>query len=187
MRNSRRSYVSDLSLNVINYYSVERTLFVAGCGYLKHLHCVYHSHSRPSDETTCNTLTFALYEIARNADIQRRLYEEVVEVLAQFSDTDTMEYRLHEQMPYLQAVIKETLRLHAVASHGIFKAGKDNVIPLSKPINTVTGETINSVAIQEGQRVVSVRNSPMNCFFRLTGCAAYIFGWRESITLCVGT
>ena len=156
--------MSDLSLNVINHHSIEMTLFVAGCEYLKHFHCVYQSHSRLSDETTCNTLTFALYEIARNADIQGRLYAEILEVLGQFSDADTLEYHLHEHMPYLQAVIKETLRLHAVAAHGIFKAGKDNVIPLSKPINTATGETINSVAIQKGQRVVSVRNSRMNSF-----------------------
>ena len=154
--------MSDLSLHVINYPCVERSLFVAGCEFLKHLQCAYHSHSRPSDETTSNTLTFALYEISRNADVQGRLYTEVAEVLGQFSDTDTMEYHLLERMPYLQAVIKETMRLHAVVDHGIYKAGNDNVIPLSRPINTATGETINSLAIRKGQRVVRVR-SQINC------------------------
>ena len=154
---------------------------------MKHLNHVHHSHSPPAVDTTCNTLTFALYEIARNADIQGRLYAEVAEVLAQFSDTDTMEYYLHEHMPYLQAVVKETLRLQAVVAHGVFKAGKDNVIPLSKPINTVTGETTNSVAIQKGQHVVSIRNSRMNHFWGLSYYVVCILGWRESITVCVGT
>jgi cytochrome P450 len=147
-----------------NQYSIERTLFIAGCEYLKHLPPRLSFSLRPLDETSCNTLTFALYEIARNADIQGRLYAEVVEVLGQFSDTDTMQYHLHEHMPYLQAVIKETLRLHAVVAHGIFKAGKDDVIPLSNPICTPAGETINSVAIQKGQHVVCVYNSRNNCF-----------------------
>ena len=156
--------MSDLSLNVLSCYFIERTIFVAGCEYLKYLDQVYYSHSRPSVETTCNTLTFALYEIARNADIQGRLHAEVAAVLTQFLDTDTMEYHLHEHMPYLQAVVKETLRLHAVVAHGVFRAGKDNDIPLSKPINTVTGETINSVAIQKGQHVVCIRKFRMDCF-----------------------
>jgi len=65
-----------------------------------------------------------------------------------------MEYPLHEHMPYLQAVVKETLRLHAVVAHGLFKAGKDDFIPLSKPISIPSHGTINSVAVQKGQRVV---------------------------------
>lgn len=97
-----------------------------------------------------------MYELARNPSIQARLYAEVAEVIGQYSDdTDTLEHHLHEQMPYLQAVIKETLRLHAVVAHGIFKAGTDNVIPLSEPIITPRGESLTAVPVQAGQRVVS--------------------------------
>lgn len=109
-----------------------------------------------SDETSCNTLTFALYELASNATIQERLYEEISEVMCQFPESHTIDHSALEKMPYLQAVVKETLRLHAVVAHGIFKAGKDDTIPLSKPITTRHGKIIDAVPVRRGQRVVRI-------------------------------
>lgn len=58
-------------------------------------------------------------------------------------------------MIYVQAVVKETLRLHAVVAHGLFKAGQSNVIPLSNPITQSDGEKVSCLHVQKGQRVVS--------------------------------
>jgi hypothetical protein len=113
-----------------------------------------HSDPRNSDETSCNTLTFGMYEIARNSEIQERLHAEISDVLGQFQEDKALEYPALEKMLYLQAVVKETLRLHAVVAHGMFKAGKDNIIPLSKPITTTHGDTVQSVPVMKGQRVV---------------------------------
>jgi hypothetical protein len=115
--------------------------------------CCSHCHTHQSDETSCNTLSFALYEISRNPDVQQKLYKEVVEILG---NAPIFEHDALEQMVYLQAVIKETLRLHSVVAHGLFKAGQDNAIPLSFPIVDKNGKKINVLHAEKGQRVVSL-------------------------------
>ena len=61
-------------------------------------------------ETTASTLTFATYELALNPDIQQRLYEEVIGAIDSNGDID---YDLLSRLPYLDAVISETLRYHS--------------------------------------------------------------------------
>lgn len=64
-------------------------------------------------ETSSSVLAFALYEMARNPDIQERLYEEISEILAEHNDEFTFEAL--EEMKYLDCVIHETMRLNVVA------------------------------------------------------------------------
>ncbi|CAG2175247.1 unnamed protein product, partial [Oppiella nova] len=61
-------------------------------------------------ETTASTLTFASYELALNEDIQQKLYEEVMSAVDTKGEID---YDLLARLPYLDAVISETLRLHS--------------------------------------------------------------------------
>ncbi|CAG2104891.1 unnamed protein product, partial [Medioppia subpectinata] len=61
-------------------------------------------------ETTATTLTFATYELALNQHIQQKLYEEIQTSVDSKGDID---YDLLTKLPYLDAVISETLRLHA--------------------------------------------------------------------------
>ncbi|XP_054161002.1 uncharacterized protein LOC128959081 [Oppia nitens] len=63
-------------------------------------------------ETTATTLTFATYELALNPDIQEKLYDEVITAIDAKGDID---YDLLSRLPYLDAVISETLRLHPPA------------------------------------------------------------------------
>ena len=106
------------------------------------------------DETSSNTLTFALYELACAPAVQERLYAEVSGVIGRCSAAETFEHPVFEQMPYLLAVSKEVFRLHAAVTHGTFLASKDNIIPFSKPVTTVGGEKIDSLLVRKGQRVV---------------------------------
>lgn len=56
---------------------------------------------------TSNTLSWTLYHLARDAEIQKRLYDEVISVCpkGEMPTTDHL-----SRMPYMKAIIKETLR-----------------------------------------------------------------------------
>ncbi|GBM21968.1 Cytochrome P450 302a1, mitochondrial [Araneus ventricosus] len=64
-------------------------------------------------DTTAFTLSFALYNLAKNKEVQQKLREELIELLPTKSDRFTgasiRKYR------YLRAVVKETLRVNPVA------------------------------------------------------------------------
>lgn len=63
-------------------------------------------------ETTASTLTFCLYELAKYPEIQDKLYEEVRAVL---DKGEKLDYEHVMRMPYIDAVISETLRHHSPA------------------------------------------------------------------------
>lgn len=64
-------------------------------------------------ETSSSVLAFAIYELARNPDIQERLYEEITDILAKYDGEFTFEAL--QEMEYLDNVIQETMRLDVVA------------------------------------------------------------------------
>ncbi|KAL6305107.1 cytochrome P450 [Sparassis latifolia] len=107
-------------------------------------------------ETTSNTLSFAFLELARHPDMQTRLREEIrakERVVHERGDSDFTVPDM-EAMPYLQAVLREVLRFHPVVPHNYRQSAKDDVIPLSKPITTLSGKVIDKVPIPKGMRVV---------------------------------
>ncbi|GJQ86415.1 hypothetical protein Trydic_g10324 [Trypoxylus dichotomus] len=62
-------------------------------------------------DTTATSITFALENLARNPDVQKKAYEEICGI---FSDDParTATYRDLQEMKYLEMVIKESLRVY---------------------------------------------------------------------------
>ncbi|KIJ66116.1 hypothetical protein HYDPIDRAFT_110276 [Hydnomerulius pinastri MD-312] len=108
-------------------------------------------------ETTSNTVSFALLELARHPKVQSRLRAEIREMEAAIHARGDSQFTVadFDAMPYTVAVIKEVLRYHCVAYHVHRVAGRDDILPLSQPITTESGEVINEVPIPKGTRIVA--------------------------------
>ncbi|KZO94479.1 cytochrome P450 [Calocera viscosa TUFC12733] len=107
-------------------------------------------------ETATNASSFALIELARNPDMQQRLASELIGILGGAADRDLSDGFSTdevEQMPYLEAVVNETLRCHGPIHSGLFRAAGDDLIPLSNPITTRDGK-LNSIRVQAGQSII---------------------------------
>ncbi|KDQ64165.1 hypothetical protein JAAARDRAFT_201556 [Jaapia argillacea MUCL 33604] len=107
-------------------------------------------------ETTGNSLTWTLWELAKNPKIQARLRNEIRDTEVNIRQRGGSDFTLAdiEGMPYLQAVLKESLRFHPVALHMLRQPAKDEVIPLFKPIMTKSGKMVHEVAVPEGTRLI---------------------------------
>ena len=99
-------------------------------------------------ETTSNTLSWALCELARQPAVQARLRAEV-----RGAGADPSVAAL-EALPYLQAVLKEVLRFYPAVPHLFRQAGHDDVLPLARPLTTRAGEVLTALPIRRGLRLV---------------------------------
>lgn len=70
-------------------------------------------------------------------------------------------------LPYMDAVIRETLRLNAPAPGTLREAKQDTVIPLSMPVKGRDGKQISSVRINKGT-VVFIRTVYLHSLFGRT-------------------
>jgi len=99
--------------------------------------------------TTAITITWALYSLTQNKQIQTKLRQELSKIS---TDNPTMDDL--NGLPYLDAVVRETLRLYP-AVHNLFRAAaKDDCIPLSKPFTDRKGIVKNEIRIRKGQSIV---------------------------------
>lgn len=64
-------------------------------------------------ETSATAQSFALYEMAKNQEVQDRVKSEICEMLAKNDGKMTYHGIIHE-MPYLDQVINETLRIYPI-------------------------------------------------------------------------
>ncbi|KAF9032821.1 cytochrome P450 [Hymenopellis radicata] len=114
-------------------------------------------------ETTSSESSFihrrwCLIELCRQQELQDRLREE----LSQFSTSDPTYEQLNTGLPYLDAIVHETLRTHPPVEESPRVAAEDDFIPLSSPMKTKTGETVTSLFIAKG----SVVSTPIRALNR---------------------
>ncbi|KAJ7662013.1 cytochrome P450 [Mycena polygramma] len=96
--------------------------------------------------TTAGSLKWALVELSMHIEKQDRLRAE----LASFSATDPSYDELTNGLPYLDSVIRETLRLHPALGESTRVALQDDVLPLAKPVRTASGALIDRLPIRKG-------------------------------------
>ncbi|EIW62974.1 PAH-inducible cytochrome P450 monooxygenase PC-PAH 4 [Trametes versicolor FP-101664 SS1] len=90
-------------------------------------------------ETTATTLTFLLYELARNPEYQNRMREEVQQTRARVIARGDTNFTMED-------LDSMTLCMNAI---------KDDVLPLSIPVVSTSGETITEIPIKKGQGFVT--------------------------------
>ncbi|EIW84209.1 PAH-inducible cytochrome P450 monooxygenase PC-PAH 1 [Coniophora puteana RWD-64-598 SS2] len=108
-------------------------------------------------DTSSSTLTWSLYELARHPEDQQKVRDEVLAArervrergLEDISPADL------DGMPFTNAVIKETLRLHPIVPTLMRQADYDDVLPLAQPIVTRTGEKISEIPLPKGTQITA--------------------------------
>ncbi|KAF8838205.1 cytochrome P450 [Paxillus ammoniavirescens] len=93
-------------------------------------------------ETTSVSLTWALIQLAQNPAVQTKLREELLLI-----GGDPTYEQLTSSLPYLDAVVHETLRVHPPLQEFTRVAAEDDVIPLSQPVRTKSGKVVDHISV----------------------------------------
>ncbi|KAA1468431.1 cytochrome P450 [Dentipellis sp. KUC8613] len=101
-------------------------------------------------ETTSAGTAWALYALACNLDVQAKLRAELLE---QSTDTPTMDEL--NALPYLDAVVREVLRMYPPAPATSRVASEDDVIPLEIPFVDSSGVTRHEIRINKDDTVLT--------------------------------
>ncbi|OCF32427.1 hypothetical protein I316_05853 [Kwoniella heveanensis BCC8398] len=111
------------------------------------------------NETSSTALTWILYELAKDPDAQKRLRDEVAGVPDERPSLETL-----NSLPYLDAVIREVLRLCAPAPSTMRECAQDVVVPLGTPVKGRDGKMIENVRLTKGTAmlipILNVNTSP---------------------------
>ena len=98
-------------------------------------------------DTTSLAIAWCLHHLSLNPQVQKRLNEELQ------SSHSIEDMSFVDKLPYLNAVVQETLRLCPPAHSTIRVAMEDDAIPLSHPIELRDGTVIQEVHIRKGSYV----------------------------------
>ncbi|KIK62429.1 hypothetical protein GYMLUDRAFT_41869 [Collybiopsis luxurians FD-317 M1] len=101
-------------------------------------------------DTTSNGVSRILHLLALHPIVQDRLRQEINEAL-KTSSGKRLSYDELVALPYLDAICRETLRLHPPVTAIIRKSVEDVVIPFSKPVH---GTEVSQVLLPKDTRVI---------------------------------
>jgi hypothetical protein len=91
-------------------------------------------------ETTSTATTWALYALTQSPEVQVRLREELLSISTDNPSMDEL-----NRMTYLDAVVREVLRLYAPVPATLRVAVKDDILPLGTPVRTTKGDLIDCI------------------------------------------
>ncbi|KAJ7686344.1 cytochrome P450 [Mycena rosella] len=99
-------------------------------------------------ETTSSAVSWALHALSLNIEVQTKLREELLTIA---TDNPTMDEL--NSLPYLEMVVRETMRVHAPVVFTQRMAMEDDVLPLGKPYIDKDGKSHDSFPIRRGQTI----------------------------------
>ncbi|KAL0951045.1 hypothetical protein HGRIS_007785 [Hohenbuehelia grisea] len=105
-------------------------------------------------ETIASTLGWLLYELAKHPEQQQTIREEIKALRMKVGSDAEFSVAELDSLPFTNAAIKESLRLHPISPTINRIADRDDVIPLSTPIVGTNGDQISEVAIAKGQEIM---------------------------------
>jgi cytochrome P450 len=120
-------------------------------------------------ETTSTLICWALFALATEPDVQRRLREEI---RAHTNGTPSLDEL--NSLCYLDSVLRETLRLHSPVVQTQRVATKDDVIPLEQPVQDKLGQTMNGIRVTKGD-VITIPIEILNQSVEIWGEDATVF------------
>ncbi|KAM5541911.1 hypothetical protein V8D89_004221 [Ganoderma adspersum] len=103
-------------------------------------------------DTTSNAMSRVLYLLAENPEVQDKLRTELVSARETYGEDIPFDDLM--ALPYLDAICRETLRLHAPVSLTLRVSQTDTVLPLLEPIRGVDGTLMPEVAVPKGSQIV---------------------------------
>ncbi|KAJ6467803.1 cytochrome P450 [Mycena sanguinolenta] len=104
--------------------------------------------------------------------IEKKLREELLTVATENPSLDEL-----NSLPYLDSVVRETLRVYSPVSHAIRVTVVDDILPLATPCLDTQGRKLTSLPIWKGQRI-RIPISDMNMDTTFWGDDAAEFSWE---------
>ncbi|THV04406.1 PAH-inducible cytochrome P450 monooxygenase PC-PAH 1, partial [Dendrothele bispora CBS 962.96] len=108
-------------------------------------------------ETTAGATNWLLYELSRHPEHQQRILKEIYAIKSAKLDAgEDASFTSHDydSMPFFNACIKEALRMYPIAIILNRSTDRDDVIPLSEPVISTSGEILTRIPVKKGQRVI---------------------------------
>ncbi|KAG9125905.1 hypothetical protein FRC07_005703, partial [Ceratobasidium sp. 392] len=100
-------------------------------------------------ETTATSTTWALYALTKHPECQQKLRQELLE--SALGDEPSMAEL--DRLPYLDNVVRETMRIHPAVTHTVRQATQDVQIPVSKSFKDRYGVEQTHISVQKGDTV----------------------------------
>ncbi|KAJ6506844.1 cytochrome P450 [Mycena sanguinolenta] len=101
-------------------------------------------------ETTSTAVTWALFALTQNPAAQVRLRAELLEVP---TDRPTMDELSASALPYLDWVVRETLRVYAPVPSTSRIALRSDIVPLAAPVTDTNGKVHETLRIRKGEAI----------------------------------
>ncbi|KAI0676593.1 cytochrome P450 [Trametes maxima] len=105
-------------------------------------------------DTTSTTLVRLVQQLALHPDVQGQVRRELVGAISsQGRPPQDLDFDAYAQLPYMDAVIRETIRMYPGFYITSRVADEDTVLPLSTPIRGVDGTPIQELDVPAGTTV----------------------------------